>query len=103
MHIIAYLWYNITIYIYFQIGRLGMGTFKITTDDTLMEMIQHGSGSYPFAYYLEDIWQFDFHRIDWHWHHELEFMVVTEGAAICLDVTTAATVRVFELLPVICR
>lgn len=61
-----------------------MGTFKITTDDTLMEMIQHGNGSYPFAYYLEDIWQFDFHRIDWHWHHELEFVSVAEGVAICL-------------------
>ena len=61
-----------------------MNTFKIATDDTLRETIRHGSGGYPFAYYPEDIWQFDFHRIDWHWHHELEFMVVTDGTACCL-------------------
>lgn len=61
-----------------------MDTFRIITDDTLRETVQHGSNSYPFAYYLEDIWQFDFHRIDWHWHHELEFVSVAEGTAICL-------------------
>ena len=61
-----------------------MNTFKITTDDTLRETVRHGSGGFPFAYYPEDIWQFDFHRIDWHWHHELAFLVVTEGTARCL-------------------
>ncbi len=61
-----------------------MCCFQITTDDTLREMIQHGNSSYPFAYYLEDIWQFNCHCIDWHWHHELEFLSVTAGTAICL-------------------
>lgn len=61
-----------------------MGIFKITTDETLRETIQHGNNSYPFAYYPENIWQFDFHRIDWHWHHELEFLFVAEGTALCL-------------------
>ena len=61
-----------------------MNTFKITTDDTLRETVRHGSGGFPFAYYPEDIWQFDFHRIDWHWHHELEFLFVAKGTAICL-------------------
>lgn len=50
-----------------------MNPCQITTDDTLRETAQHGSPTYPFAYYPENIWQFDFHRIDWHWHHELEF------------------------------
>lgn len=57
---------------------------KIATDETLRETVRHGDGSYPFAYYLEDVWQFDFHRIDWHWHHELEFVAVTEGTVLCL-------------------
>lgn len=61
-----------------------MGIYKITTDDTLRETIQHGNSRYPFAYYPDNIWQFDFHRIDWHWHHELEFLVVAEGTATCL-------------------
>ena len=55
----------------------------IATDDTLRETLPHGNSSYPFAYYLENIWQFDFHCIDWHWHHELEFVSVTEGTALC--------------------
>lgn len=61
-----------------------MNSFKIHTDDTLRETIPHGSEAYPFAYYPEDIWQFDFHCIDWHWHHELEFMTVEKGCAVCL-------------------
>ena len=50
-----------------------MDFYKITTDETLRETVQHGSDHYPFAYYPENIWEFDFHRVDWHWHHELEF------------------------------
>ncbi len=56
----------------------------ISTDDTLREELQHGTRSYPFQYYPEDIWQFDFHCLDWHWHHELEFLTVTAGTALCL-------------------
>lgn len=61
-----------------------MNTYTITTDDTLRETVQHGSRNYPFAYYLEDVWQFDFHCMDWHWHHELEFVSIAEGSALCL-------------------
>lgn len=61
-----------------------MGINKITTDETLRENIQHGSSRFPFAYYEENIWQFDFHRIDWHWHHEFEFVYVEDGTALCL-------------------
>lgn len=61
-----------------------MDIYKITTDETLRETVRHGNSSYPFAYYPENIWQFDLHRIDWHWHHELEFLFVGEGTALCL-------------------
>ena len=61
-----------------------MDIYKTTTDETLRETIQHGNSSYPFAYYPENIWHFDFHRIDWHWHHELELLFVAEGTALCL-------------------
>lgn len=56
-----------------------MDTYKITTDDTLRETLPHGTARYPFAYYPENIWQFDFHRIDWHWHHEFEFLIAAES------------------------
>lgn len=61
-----------------------MDFYSIKTDDTLRETIAHGRPSYPFAYYLEDIWQFDFHCIDWHWHHEVELLSMRQGAARCL-------------------
>lgn len=61
-----------------------MDAHRINTDETLRETARHGNSNYPFAYYPENIWQFDFHRIDWHWHHELEFVFVAEGAARCL-------------------
>ena len=60
-----------------------MGFFKIITDETLRETISHGSNRYPFAYYPDNIWKFDFHRIDWHWHHELEFLYIADGTALC--------------------
>lgn len=57
---------------------------KIRTDETLRETVSHGSAEYPFRYYLEDIWQFDLHCIDWHWHSEVEFVFVQKGRAAFL-------------------
>lgn len=57
---------------------------KIKTDETLRELVGHGNEDYPFAYYLEDIWLFDFHCMDWHWHSEVEFAYVKSGEAILL-------------------
>ncbi|NBJ89486.1 AraC family transcriptional regulator [Acutalibacter sp. 1XD8-36] len=54
---------------------------KIVTDETLRETAYHGNEEYPFQYYEEDIWQFDFHCIDWHWHSEIEFVFVKKGTA----------------------
>ena len=61
-----------------------MTFYKISTDETLRETVLHGDKCYPFAYYPENIWEFDFHRIDWHWHHEFEFLYVADGMALCL-------------------
>ena len=57
---------------------------KIITNETRREMVRHGSDEYPFQYYVEDIWLFDLHCVDWHWHPEVEFLYVTEGTAVCL-------------------
>lgn len=58
-------------------------TNKITTDENLMEMAQHGSSQYSFRFYCDDLEQFDFHRIDWHWHTELEVLYVESGSLTC--------------------
>lgn len=55
------------------------GYTKTMTDETLRETICHGSEDYPFRYYYEDIWLFDFHCVDWHWHPEVEFVFVESG------------------------
>lgn len=54
---------------------------RIKTDETLRETVCHGSEEYPFKYYTEDIWLFDFHCIDWHWHSEVEFVFIEKGTA----------------------
>lgn len=68
-------------------GRSGMPGIRAlihtVTDETMMESEQHGSAGFPFQYYYENIWDFDFHRVDWHWHPELEMVYVKTGVAIC--------------------
>lgn len=56
---------------------------RITTDETLLEDARHGSPAFPLQYYYEDLWDFDFHCVDWHWHPELEYMYVQSGQAVC--------------------
>ena len=56
---------------------------RIITDETLLENVRHGSPAFPFQYYYEDIWDFDFHCVDWHWHPELEYVYVKSGQALC--------------------
>ncbi|MDE6600682.1 MAG: AraC family transcriptional regulator [Lachnospiraceae bacterium] len=61
--------------------KVNEGYGKIITDESLRETVSHGSEDYPFRYYLEDIWLFDFHCIDWHWHPEVEFVLIKKGTA----------------------
>ena len=57
---------------------------RINTDETLLENVRHGSPAFPLQYYYENIWDFDFHYVDWHWHPELEYVYVQSGQAICI-------------------
>ncbi len=61
-----------------------MNTPRPGIDETLRETVQHGSSSYPFAFYDDYIWECDFHCVDWHWHRELEFILVSKGSTLCL-------------------
>jgi AraC-like DNA-binding protein len=67
---------------------------RITTDETLLENVRHGSPAFPLQYYYEDIWDFDFHCVDWHWHPELEYVYVQSGQAICFVGNEKLTVDV---------
>lgn len=70
-----------------------MQFYKIITDDTLRETISHGTIEYPFAYYIDDIQKFDLGYIDWHWHKEVEFMVVSHGTVDCLIEKNRITIQ----------
>lgn len=52
---------------------------RIATDENLMETVRHGSSSYPFRFYYENLALFDFNCIEWHWHTELEFVYIESG------------------------
>lgn len=62
---------------------VGTSYNRILTDENLMETIQHGSNSYPFRFYYENLAMFDFHCIEWHWHTELEFVYMEFGTMDC--------------------
>lgn len=67
---------------------------KIHIDETIRESVSHGNEKYPFAFYLDDIWEFDFHCADWHWHPELEFVYAKKG-----EVTASVGNSKFVLSP----
>ena len=52
---------------------------SIQTDDTLMETALHGTLYFPFKFYDENLTDFDFNCIDWHWHTEFEFVYIESG------------------------
>lgn len=52
-------------------------------DECFLEQTQHGEADFPFRFYLEDVWEFDFHCIDWHWHPEVEFVYADRGSITC--------------------
>lgn len=57
---------------------------KTHRDDSMMELVRHGTDGFPFQYYHEDIRLFDGGLIDWHWHREIEFVSVAQGNVSCL-------------------
>ena len=54
-------------------------TTMIQTDDALRETLSHGTPEFPFAFYLDDICDFDKRVIDWHWHNEIEVFTLERG------------------------
>ena len=56
---------------------------KSQKDECFLERIQHGETEFPFRFYREDVWEFDFHCIDWHWHPEVEFVYAERGSITC--------------------
>ena len=56
---------------------------KTQKDERFLEQTRHGEAEFPFRFYKEDVWAFDFHCIDWHWHPEVEFIYAERGEISC--------------------
>lgn len=48
-------------------------------EKTGLELIEHGNISFPIACYHDDLIEVP---VDWHWHEELELIVVSEGTTV---------------------
>lgn len=56
---------------------------NIVTDETLREMKKHGTERFPFQYYQEHFNWDRLETVEWHWHSELEFVEILQGAIEC--------------------
>ncbi|MBR4789311.1 MAG: AraC family ligand binding domain-containing protein [Treponema sp.] len=63
--------------------KTATGYTTVQTDETLRETISHGTSNYSFKFYDETMDMFDFRCIDWHWHSELEIVLVEKGNVDC--------------------
>ncbi|TYL48521.1 AraC family transcriptional regulator [Marinomonas sp. IMCC 4694] len=64
-----------------------MQIYKIETEENGRELTIHGSHDFPCASYDERFSQFFGNEVSWHWHDEIEIVLVIEGATRveCLD------------------
>ena len=58
---------------------MSLSTCGIKTNQQGRELIKHGSALFPMACYDDDL---SLEVVPWHWHDELEAVVITEGSAI---------------------
>lgn len=58
---------------------MGLSDCITITDETGLELKEHGDVLFPVACYWDDIRR---NAVPWHWHDELEVAVVTEGRAV---------------------
>ena len=71
---------------------------RITTDETLRETVPRGTDDFPLGFYDEDVYVFDFHCIDWHWHSEIELVYLEEGTFTALIGADKVTVNAGQAL-----
>ena len=56
-----------------------MALFSVPTDETLQSTLEYGRTEFPFAYYWDDLSQYQSQCIEWHWHNKFEFSYVLQG------------------------
>lgn len=59
-----------------------MQIYNIETDETGRELSEHGDAWFPLAGYDEWFSEFVLGEVPWHWHNEIELVVVNQGATL---------------------
>lgn len=59
-----------------------MQNCEIKTNENNEELVQHGDYEFPCALYFSDIDIYTASEIAWHWHKEIEIVVVYEGSVV---------------------
>lgn len=57
-----------------------MQNYNIETDESGRELVEHGDTWFPIAAYDEYFSKFVLKEVPWHWHEELELVLVFEGS-----------------------
>ena len=52
---------------------------KMITDETFRSLYDYGSSEFPFAFYSDDLEQYQDNMIDLHWHRSLECSYIIKG------------------------
>lgn len=55
---------------------MALSVCKEETDSRGRELVEHGSAAFPIACYQDEL---ENHVVPWHWHEEMEFIIVHEG------------------------
>lgn len=75
-----------------------MQNYIIETDDTGKEMMEHGDSLFPVAGYDEYFSKFVLGEVPWHWHDEIELVIVCEGVMVVEYVDHRLTLREGEAI-----
>ena len=60
-------------------NRVALSECMTTVNEQGMELIEHGSALFPAACYYDNLAEED---VPWHWHEELELILVSEGESV---------------------
>ena len=66
-----------------QINPNAAQILEIEIDESLMERTQHGQFAFPFTAYYDILKEKTLGFVNWHWHKEFQFCLVTGGAITC--------------------
>ena len=70
-----------------------LSSCNTTVDSQGRELLEHGTVQFPVACYHDDLQE---NEVPWHWHEELEAVVVTEGSTIVVAGNQKYTIHAGE-------